>query len=63
MKGKGMHGNKGGGKHPSQRTPAKAEKSIAKSKANKERIRKGAGRAARQDRTANASVPSGDGYV
>jgi len=56
MKGKGMHG-----KHPSQRTPAKAEKSIAKSKANKTRIDKGAGRAARQERTANANVPSGDG--
>lgn len=58
MKGKGMHG-----KDATQRKPAKAEKSIARSKANKERIRKGAGRAARQDRTANANVPSGDGRV
>ena len=54
MKGKG-------GKHPSQRTPAKAEKSIAKSKSNKTRIDKGAGRAARQERTMYAKVPPGDG--
>jgi hypothetical protein len=60
MKGKGMHG-KDGGKHPSQRKPAKAEKSVARSKANKERIDKGAGRAARQDRVSNANVPGGDG--